>query len=280
MARKRADEKGAETAELLRSAARSLKGGDAAAAESFARRALALSPSERGALYLHGLALLSLGQAAAAVEPLKGAAEGNPDPAVETNLATALAQSGKKKEALAWLERAASRIPPFAPAFFRLGVVLHLHHRLIDAKAALRRAVELAETDGDPWLALGEVLSELGEAREARAAYSRALSLRPGWRQARRGIARTLMDEGDFTAAVAILRRLIEENRTDVRSILDLAFSLQELGQFEEALNTYRQAYGVNPKAYKQAMHNLIGASRGTFWLRSSDAAKRMPRPS
>ena len=279
MARKRANERGAETAELLRSAARSLKGGDAEAAESFARRALALSPSERGALYLHGLALLSLGQAAAAVEPLEGAAKGNPDPAVETNLAAALEQSGKEKEALAWLERAASRSPPFAPAFFRLGRLLHLLNRLVEAKAALRRAVELVPGDAEASAALAEVLTELGEARAARDAYTRALAARPGWPQARRGIARTLMDEGDYTAAAAILGRLVEDSPADTTSLLDLAFSLQELGRLEDALATYAKAAAVDPGAYKQALHSLISAARGTFWLRPSAAAKKLPRP-
>jgi Flp pilus assembly protein TadD len=280
MATKQASERDQQTAELLRGAARALRGGEAETAEAFARQALALSPRERGALYLHGLALLTLGRAAEAIAPLEGAAEGNPDPAVETNLATALAQAGKEEEALAWLERAVSRTPPFAQAFFRLGALLHMRTRLADAKGVLQRAVELAPELADAWAALAEVLTELGETRAARDAYTQALAARPRWPQARRGIARTLMDEGEFKAAVALLRRLLEETPADAHSLLDLAFSLQELGQFEAALTAYRQAAEVNPGAYKQALHSMVGAARGTFWLRPSALAKKLPRPS
>jgi len=279
MADDRANDGYRQAAELLRGAVRALKRGDAEAAESLAQQACAMAPGDNRAPFIHGLALLTLGRPEAAVAPLEAAAKDNPDPAVETNLGTALAQCGRDGEALACFRRAVSREPPFPQAFFRLGVLLHLQHHLVEAKAVLQRAVALAPDDGEPQLVLADVLSELGETAATKDAYTRALALRPGWPQARRGIARTLMDTGDFAGAVAILRRLTEEDGGDTRSLLDLAFCLQELGAFDEALATYRQACTTNPRAYKQVLHSLLGASRGTFWLRPSELAKRLPRP-
>ncbi len=268
-----------QAAELRRRAVRALKAGDAAAAEALARQSLGAAADDRGTLYLLGLALLALGRSADAVEPLQGAAEGNPDPAVETNLATALAQSGKEKEALEWLERATSREPPFAPAFTRIGRLLHIRGSIVAARTALARAVELAPDDSEAWFNLADTLTDLGETRPARDAYTRALALRPGWSQARVGIVRTLMDEGNYEAPIGILRRLIASEPEDAAALLDLAFCLQETGRLEEALESYRRAAAADPRAYKQSLHSLIGAARGTFWLRPSAAVKKLPPP-
>ncbi|MFI4986819.1 MAG: tetratricopeptide repeat protein [Alphaproteobacteria bacterium] len=269
---------GAErAADLRQRAARALRAGDAGSAEALARQSLAANPQDRGALYLLGLALLGLGRSADAVEPLQAAAQGNPDPAVETNLATALAQSGREKEALEWLARAASREPPFAPAFVRLGRLLHIRGRIVEAKAALQRAVELAPEDGDALLAYADALTDLGESRAARIVYTQALGVRPGWTQAQQGIVRTLMDEANFEAPIAMLRRLAAREPKEVSILLDLAYCLQEAGRLEEALAIYGRAAETDPRAYKKALHSLIGAARGTFWLRPSVAAKKLP---
>ena len=265
--------------ELCRIAARALRASDAEEAESSARQALSLAPGERGASYLLGLALLALGRAADAVEPLECAAEDNADPAVATNLATALAQSGKEKEALAALRRASEAQPPFAPAFLRLGRLLHIRGHILEAKAALKRAVELAPDDADAWLGFADTLTDLGESRDARTAYERALALRPDWILARQGIVRALMDEGEFAPAIAMLEVLAARAPEDASILLDLGYSLQESGRLKEALAVYGRAAAVEPRAYKQALHSLIGAARGTFWLRPSASAKSLPPP-
>lgn len=279
MARKQRTLGEEQAAELCRSAVRALKAGDAEAAEGFAREALAGSPGDRSASYLLGLALLALGRSAEAVEPLQAAAEGNADPAVGTNLATALAQSGREKEALAALVRATQQAPPFPPAFLRLGRLLHIRGRIVEAKAALKRAVELAPGDADGWMGFADTLTDLGEPPAARAAYTRALGLRPGWAQAQQGVIRTLVDEGKFEAAIPMLRELAARAPDDAIILLDLAYCLQETGQLKAALAAYARAAAADPHAYKQALHSLIGAARGTFWLRPSASAKNLPPP-
>ena len=278
MAGPKPSESGAQAAGLLRRAAQALKAGQPEAAEALTRQALALAPGERGALYLNGLALLSLGRPEAALAPLERAAEGTADPAVETNLAMALAQTGKEKEAVQWLERAVARMPAFAPAFLHLGRLVHQKNRVVEAKALLARAVELAPGDADALVALAETFMDLGEAHAARALFERALAARPGWPQARQGSARAIMDEGNYEAALAHLRRLAAEEPQDASVLLDLASCLQELGRLEEALAAYRRAAAADPRAYRQALTCLIGAARGTFWLRPSVAAEKLPR--
>ena len=281
MATKRRTQAEEQAAELCRIAARALRRGDGEAAEASARQALSLSPGERGAAYLLGLALLALGRSLEAVEPLQRAAEGSADPAVATNLATALAQSGKEKEALATLERACAAAPPFAPAFLRLGRLLHIRGHILEAKAALARATELTPDDAEAWLGLADTLTDLGEPRAARAAYARALALRAEWKEARQGVVRTLMDEGEFAPAIALLEALVARAPEDVTLLLDLAYCQQESGRLEAALRLYARAATLDPRAYKQALHSLIGAARGTFWLRPSAAARSLspPRP-
>lgn len=259
---------------LLAEAAAALSGGRAAGAERLARVASAKAPGNRTALYLHGLALLAEGRAAEALLPLEAAAAGNPDPAVETNLAIALGQSGRVDEAITRLGRVTGREPPFAPAFQTLGMLLQMHERAREAEPVLRRAVALAPNDAQSWLGLGGVLLERAAPREARVAFARALAEAPGLPDALLGLGRALMDEGDFATAAERLAEVVARTaeRADVH--LELAYCLQELGRWDDAVTHYRNAVALAPGLYESALTGVSTAARGRFWLKPSAAAK------
>ena len=63
-----------------------------------------------------GRALLMQNRAAEAVIPLERAARRSDDPAIETELAGALAAAGQSDAALGQLQRTTARRPPFQPA--------------------------------------------------------------------------------------------------------------------------------------------------------------------
>src|SRR5438874_43645 len=91
-----------------------------------------------GALHLLGIALLSQQRAQDALAPLQEAAAASADSAIETHLAAALRHIGQQAAALAVLERATARQPPFAPAYLELGLLLRKQRRFGDAEAVLK----------------------------------------------------------------------------------------------------------------------------------------------
>ena len=119
------------------------------------------------------------GRAEAAVSPLEAAARGRHDPEIETQLALALSQLGRRDDALSRLKRASKRQPPYAPAFHGLGSLLFAMERYDEAIEALRRGVAVAPMMPEMTIQLGNVLLQRRKYEEASAAFGQALTISP-----------------------------------------------------------------------------------------------------
>ena len=120
-------------------------------AERLAREVLAQVPQHATALHILGCALLLRGRAAEAIVPLEKAARARQDPAIETQLAIALRQTGRADDALARVTRAAKRRPAHAEAFHELGFQLFTRQRPDDAIAAIEHGLEAQPRLGPAW---------------------------------------------------------------------------------------------------------------------------------
>ena len=114
---------GADRSAPLQRAAFALNAKRPEDAQRIAEEILKRDPRHAGALHILGFALLLQGRAEAAVAPLEAAARGRHDPEIETRLALALSQIGRRNDALSQLKRAAKRQPPYPPAFHGLGTL-------------------------------------------------------------------------------------------------------------------------------------------------------------
>ena len=129
-------------------------------AQRIAEEILRRDPRHARALHILGFALLIQGRAEAAVAPLEAAARGRHDPEIETRLALALSQIGRRDEALSRLKRASKRQPPYAPAFHGLGSLLFAMERYDEAIETLRRGVAVAPMMPEMSTQLGNVSSK------------------------------------------------------------------------------------------------------------------------
>src|SRR5438270_4429036 len=115
--------------------------------EEAERLAAAVLKSNRGnvlAAQVLGRALLMQNRAAEAIVPLEKAARRSDDPAIETELAIALAAAGRRNEALDQLRQTTARRPPFPQAFVEHGGLLSKIGRLEEAVAVLESGLALA----------------------------------------------------------------------------------------------------------------------------------------
>lgn len=258
--------------ETLRQGMAAIQGGRVGEAERIARDVLSRRPQHPAALHLLGIALLSQQRAQDALAPLQEAARAGADPAVETHLAVALRSTGQPAAALAALERATSRQPPYAPAFLELGTLLRKQRQYSQAQAVLKRGLEVAPSMPELSMLLGGVFLDRADHANAKVAFARALTHAPGHPDALLGFGIALLYEGEFARAAERFRQIVAREPGHVRGRLNLGYCLIELGQWEEGIAWLRATVKLDPKSGPNAMRMLIASGRGRFWLKRSDA--------
>ena len=244
-----------------------------AEAERAARAVLSGHPQHAGALHLLGLALLIQRRPRDAVEPLAAAARDTTDPLLETHYALALRDLGRKDDAIAWLGRAISRRPVFAPAFHELGLIFCVLRRYDEAEAVLKQGIELAPSVAELSVELGGVYILRADPANAKIAFTRALALAPGHVRALHGFGTAFLFEGEFERAASQFRQVLALHPDHLRARLDLAHCLLELGQFDAGVAELRTIVRAAPQHYSKALKMLTSSRRGRLWLRPSAAA-------
>jgi tetratricopeptide (TPR) repeat protein len=258
--------------DALRQGMAAIQRGQAPEAERIARNVLARRAQHPGALHLLGIALLSQQRAQDALAPLQEAAAAGADSAIETHLAAALRHTGQQAAALAVLERATARQPPFAPAYLELGLLLRKQRRFAEAQAVLKRGLDVAPSMPELSMLLGGVFLDRADHANAKVAFARALANAPGHPEALLGFGIALLYEGDFARAAERFRQIVAREPGHVRGRLNLGYCLIELGQWEEGIGWLRAAVKLDPKSGPNAMRMLIASGRGRFWLKRSAA--------
>jgi len=233
---------GENPATLQLEATIALRAGRAAAALDSIRRALTLRPGHVPSLLLAARAARAAGRANEAVAPLREAIRLAPDaaepvfllcqtllelnePSLEAAVTEAAARhpghaaqwqqlgqmlqrAGRAALALIAFDQAAAD-PALAEAQFGRGLALRDLGRMAPARAALRRAVELAPGSGGAWFALGLTCQDLADEAEAAEAFAAALAAHPTLAEAavNLGIARQRL--GDMDGAIAAYRQAV-----------------------------------------------------------------------
>ena len=108
---------------------------------------------------------------------------------VAYSLGLLLAEMGKHKEALDFLERAAKGMPERSRIQYNLGMLLQVLQRDSDAEPALKKALELEPTNMDYLYALADFYIKRNRVTEARKVAERMVAAHPDQR-----IGRDLME--------------------------------------------------------------------------------------
>lgn len=182
--------------EAYEQARRALRAGDASNAERQLRALLAASPGEVNSLRLLGVALLAQQKTAAAIEALEQSKAAAPDfLPTRTDLARAYRQAG----------------------------------RLDAAYIELQSVLKEAPTFGLAWLALGDVLVDRQEFKEAAAAFRRSQHHDP--RAQALSKAREALKRGDHEGAESLFKAILKIDAGHVGALCGLAAALTAQGQ-------------------------------------------------
>jgi Flp pilus assembly protein TadD len=270
---------GTDRGEALRQAAFALNAKRPRDAQRIVEEILKHDPQLAGARHILGLALLMQGRAEAAIEPLEAAARGRHDPELETQLALALSQAGRREEALSRLKRAIKRQPAYPPAFHGLGTLLFAIERCDEAIEVLSRGVEVAPMMPEMSILLGSVLLKQRNYEKAKAAFRQALAISPASPEALSGMGAAFYATGDNGVAADFFRRCLRSRPDDDTVWLQLGHCLLRLGDHDAGYECFRTAARGDAKRYGRALSSLAASGRGRAWLRPSVAARFMRRP-
>jgi tetratricopeptide (TPR) repeat protein len=217
-------------------------------AETFLRRAVALSPGVAAAHSNLGNAVRAQGQAEASLAHYDRAIALDPGYVdALSNRGNVRLDLGWRDEALADFERALARDPTHANALQKSARILAELGRYEEALARNARALALDANSADAWVRSGNVLHHLKRPADALASYDRALALEPDHVDALSNRSAALEGLGRPEEALAGLDRVLAVQPDKVGALNNKATILKSLGRIAEAYPVYRRALALAP---------------------------------
>jgi tetratricopeptide (TPR) repeat protein len=260
--------------EALERAVRAL---DAQRPDEAERLALIVLKAHRGnvhAAHLLATAMLMQGRPGEAVTVLEPFARKGADAGLNILLSRALAQAGRRDDALEALRRACAWRPVHPPAFLELGAGLTDLGRLDEALAVYEAGLELAPGDQNLRIGLGYLRLQQVDGGAASLCFGQVLQEAPARPDAMVGLARAKAMVGEHTEAVALYSQALALRPAMTALKVDLAKSLLELNRREEAEALLRTVAKGGAAAPATILGALADASHGRLFLRPSGAVR------
>jgi tetratricopeptide (TPR) repeat protein len=163
-----------------------------------------------------------------------------------------------RDEATLALRRAVQIKPTYALAFWRLGAALLQCGDGMAAMEALRNAVSLQPGLPEAQFQLAKLLEEFGYYEEAGVHYRKASSAGAAPRLRRLAEARALLIEGRPEEAERKLRRAVDIEPDDARSLGLLGRVLLETGRFAEAESCLERAIAIRRDGSEELYYGLL----------------------
>ena len=168
------------------------------------------------------------------------------DPNILTAAGDALRYTGQLREAVTLFDRALAGDPMMISAWYGRALALDASGAIEDAERSYRRVAELAPSSAAGFAGLASMQAILGELAEARDNAERAQALAPGDNATILALARCEIASGRPEEAAERLSQLVDRPGVApmdlVLALGLLGDSLDRLGQFDKAFETYARA--------------------------------------
>jgi tetratricopeptide (TPR) repeat protein len=204
-----------------------------------------------------GLALAQLGRRQEAIGRYEQALRVQPDYAeAHSNLGLALVQQGNLGQAIDQYEQALRFKPDLAKAQNNLGNALLRMGRLAEAVGHYEKALlirpDLAEAHND----LGYAWFQVGKVSEAIEQYQQALQIKPEYADAHSNLGLALVRRGRLREAMAQWEQALRIDPDFADAHYNLGLALQTQDRLPEAIGHYERALRIQP-SYAEAHYNL-----------------------
>jgi tetratricopeptide (TPR) repeat protein len=241
-------------------------------------RSLALRPGVALALTALARAHRACGNAEAAVEAARHAADLDPAlPDAHRELGCALFAQQDYAGAIEPLRHATEMTPGSIEARTALAATLTRCKQYEAAAEAWQAALALKPDDPDVMVGFAGALADLERFDEGLAAYRQAEVLAPGNPRVQHGIARILARTGDIPGAAAMCRDALETTPDRPELWLLLGYCDAMHGHFDAAAEAYRRALALDPGS-AGALHDLVAVGGQLDDDATKDAARQILR--
>ena len=204
-----------------------------------------------------GVALRQIGRRADALASLQNAASLLPrDAEAHSNLGAVLQDLGRLDEAIASYRQALQIEPDFLEVHYNLGNALHELGRLDEAEASYRWVIQAEPNFAEAYSNLGGTLHDMGRLEDAEASFRRALHIAPDLAEIHNNLGNTLKDLNRLAEAEASYNRALQIKPDYAEALGNLGNTLQDLARPGEAEISYRRALQIKPD-YVEALSNL-----------------------
>ena len=246
-----------DAAQLFRDAVGHHQAGRLDAAERGYRAALARDPSHVGSLHYLGIIALQTGRGRDAVELIGRAASLNPSlPEPQYNLGLALQGEGRLDDAAARYRAAIALKPDHAAAHMNLGNILMQQRRLPEAVDSYRHVLAVEPGSAIAHYNIANVLAQQGRWAEAEASYRAAIDANANFAEAHNNLGNVLKDQARLADAERAYGRALalKPDYADAHNNLGIVTSLR--GAPAEALAHFQAAVRLAPR-FVEARNNL-----------------------
>jgi tetratricopeptide (TPR) repeat protein len=221
-------------------------------------RSLEISPGQASAHNSLGHALAQSGRRMEAVQHYQEALRLDPrmDKA-HYNLANLLVQQGDVREARNHYLAALRINPRYAEAHNKLGVLLADQGQFVEAAAEYAQALRLDNEQAEAHNNLANVLAQRRSFGDAKAHYREALRIDPLYAEAFNNMGNVLTQEGALQEAAANYRRALQLNPALHRTHFNLGILFFQQGNYQEAAGQFREVLRIDPASAEA--HNHLG---------------------
>jgi predicted O-linked N-acetylglucosamine transferase (SPINDLY family) len=240
------------------------------------QQVLTAAPEHPDALHLLGVLRYQEGRIDEALALLNRAVARAPDHVdALCNLALVQKSAGDFDAAERSISRALAVSPALPTAHNNLGSLLLRRGDLAGAIDAYREAIRLEPAYAEAQINLANALLLAGHGDQALVPCARALELQPGMPAAHAMMGSLRATLGDDGAATACFRRALELAPDQVEYACNLASSLESERKWDEALDTFERAVGMDPDCGPAISGSLMVSRSLCQWDRLAERSAR-----
>ncbi len=222
------------------------------------------APAHLRTAYLRALEAVRIGRFQSAERQLREIQRTSPGEVNSLHLlGVALLSQGKVAAALEILERVVADSPPFAHARVDLARAYRQDGRLEAARRELRQALKERPDFEAAWLAYGDVLVDMEKFGEARFAFEQARLFDP--HRDRVGKATAALSGGDYRSSEDLFRDVLKRDATHLAALAGLAAVAIRAGNTraaERLLSHARNRSAHHPLVQRALGHAQLAANR------------------
>lgn len=172
------------------------------------------------------------------------------DFSIRERYALALFQSGDAKSAAIELEKVVAHEPydRRADLFTIMGESYLQTNRLVEARQAFQKAVDLDSSSTQAWLGLSKSSLALNDLRRAESSAKRAVSIAPERADTYLMLGYVRLKQARFDESIQSFQTASSLDPTDSVALCLIGQALEKKGKHEEALSWYGRALKMNPR--------------------------------